>query len=168
MKSGLLEFFNRDTFTSAMVQFRFPRCCSRCLAEGPMKSFEVETETLEQPAEGKTVIATYSTEVPVCDTCHARFLRVSFLNWVPGVIGSLAAAGLAIWFWPAILRNDANIPLALQVLVALGFIGGVAWAIARTLNQEYFNWRLVRYDSRQLRLVFGNKDYQALFDEANG
>jgi hypothetical protein len=151
-----------------MVQFRFPRCCSRCLAEDPTKSFEVETESLEQPAEGKTVIATYTTEVPVCDKCHARFTRVSYLNWVLGSIGSLAVAGLVVYFKPTILRNDAGIPIGLGILVAVGFLGAIAWAIARNLNQEYFNWRLVRYDSRQLRLVFGNKDYQALFDEANG
>ncbi|MCI0359802.1 MAG: hypothetical protein L0211_15100 [Planctomycetaceae bacterium] len=138
------------------------------MAKEPSESWMIQAETIEPHPDDATMTieTTYWTHVPLCEKCHGQLTRLGYLFWFVGIMGGAVAAGLVAHFAPQYIHRDANIPMALNILALVAVVGGVAWGIAWACK-KFISCCLATYKPRQARITFGNKEYQALFDEAN-
>jgi hypothetical protein len=128
----------------------------------------IKAESQERhPNEANVNIVTiYWTHVPLCQKCHHELVRQGYWSWFVGTLFGVATAGLLAVFAPQFIPRFDQVPVGISAVVVLAIGVLVAWGIA-TAGKQLVDAYLAIYSPLVSRLQFGNKQYQALFDEAN-
>ncbi len=150
-----------------MTNFTLPSCCSRCLAEEAAQSWPVRAETREpHPCEeGKVIITYYWTQVPVCQKCRGELSWLCCAFWLVGAMAGVMTAMLLALYLPR-PETFGNTPMWVDLSVATAVVLFVACAVAAACRW-LLDASVATYDPHQSRLRFGNRQYQARFDQLN-
>jgi hypothetical protein len=82
------------------------------------------------------------------------------------LLGAAAAAGM-FHYGPQLLAEFKGLTPRFMAVLAIGIPGIIAWGVGYTLRKGLVDGALALYQPREGRLWFGNKHYQALFENAN-
>ena len=151
-----------------MTQFNLPQCCASCLADEATKSWRIEAETKEVDRDsGNDITRFHWVYVPLCSSCRRHLMLQCWLFALVGIMLGAVGAVVMFHFGPQLLATYRDLSPRFMAVIAIGIPGIVAWGVGYTMRKGLVDAALAIYQPREGRLWFGNKRYQALFEEAN-
>jgi hypothetical protein len=152
--------------------FTYPNLCAKCAAPEPSATWELKYSEIEFP-EGMPVSPydqkprnynAFLTQVPVCQTCLASLRRRGRICWLLGaVVGAVSAC-----FLLGYLQNLGGISPrgSVSTTVAAGiFVSLVAGYLLKMIFVDTLSF--AKYNGREQKLQFQNKEFQAQYDRLN-
>lgn len=152
--------------------YTFPNLCAKCAAPEPTECWRLKYYEVEFP-EGRPVTPydqkprnynTYVTNVPVCKECLAGINRRRRLCWLLGAaVGTVFGCSLLMYM-------DKLPQYEGQALYLTPFVMGLfpALVVGYVLKLIFVDaLSFAKYNGREQKLNFNNKEFQAQFDRLN-